>query len=68
MRYRISRQADRDLDGIWRHIAVDSEHAANRVDEAIHLAIKRLAGMPGMGHTRAEVSDPRYASGRFIPI
>jgi plasmid stabilization system protein ParE len=40
MRYRISRQADRDLDGIWRHIAVDSEDAANRVDEAIHFATR----------------------------
>ncbi len=60
MRYRISRRADRDLDAIWRYIASDDRAAADRVDEALHAAMKTLAAMPGMGHRRADVEDPRY--------
>ena len=60
MRYRVSRPADRDLDQIWLHIAADDRDAADRVDEALHSAMKMLARFPGIGHRRAEVKDPRY--------
>jgi plasmid stabilization system protein ParE len=60
MKYRISRLADRDIECIWRYIARDSVTAADRVEEEIHQDIKKLAEFPGMGHARADISDPRY--------
>lgn len=60
MRYRISRLADRDLNRIWDFIARDSPTAADRVEEEIHAEIQKLASSPGIGHARADVSDPRY--------
>jgi toxin ParE1/3/4 len=60
MKYRISRLADRDIDQIWQHIADDNPDAADRVDASLHEAMKLLAKMPGIGHTRWEVADPRY--------
>src|SRR2546423_748539 len=65
MKALISKRADRDIDRIWEFIARDSVDAANRVDDEIREAIKTLATLPGMGHTRADVSDPRY---RFWPV
>jgi plasmid stabilization system protein ParE len=59
VRYRISRVANADLDAIWNHIATDSVDAAERVDEELHKAMMMLARMPGMGHTKADVKDPR---------
>lgn len=60
MKFRISRTADRDLDEIWLHIARDNPEAADRVDEAIHDAMRSLAEMPGMGHRRADVTNSQY--------
>lgn len=65
MNYRVSLLANRDLDCIWEYIASDNPIAANRVDEELHAAMKLLAEFPGMGHTRADVSDPRYL---FWPV
>jgi plasmid stabilization system protein ParE len=31
-----------------------------RLDERFHAAMKQLAQFPGMGHSRADVSDARY--------
>ncbi|HWE95032.1 MAG TPA: type II toxin-antitoxin system RelE/ParE family toxin [Tepidisphaeraceae bacterium] len=59
MRYRISRVANADLDAIWHHIATDSIDAAERVDDELHKAMFLLARMPGMGHAKAGVKDPR---------
>ena len=60
MNYRISRQADADIDLICDYIAQNNPDAADRIDDQIHDAIQRLARFPGMGHTRSEVTDKRY--------
>jgi toxin ParE1/3/4 len=69
MRYRISRRAEADIEAICDYIAQDNPDAAERVDERIHDAIKLLAKLPGMGHTRPDVSDKRYrfwAVGNYV--
>ena len=65
MRVRISRRADRDVDRIWHAIAQDSTTAADQVEEKLHAAMTLLGNHPGAGHTRVDVSDPRY---RFWPV
>ncbi len=57
---RISRRADADLDAIWHYIARDSPAAANRVEDALHEAMRSLAEFPGMGHRRRDVVNPAY--------
>lgn len=69
MKYRISRQADADIERICDYIAQDNPDAADRLDERIHQTIKMLAKFPRMGHTRADVQDKRYlfwAIGKYI--
>ena len=53
-------RARADLLGIWRHIAAEDVGAANRVTEKIDAAIRGLVQLPGKGHARRDVSDPRY--------
>ncbi|HEX8912491.1 MAG TPA: type II toxin-antitoxin system RelE/ParE family toxin [Humisphaera sp.] len=53
-------QARLDLLEIWHHIAADSVQNANLVTDRIETAIRNLAAMPGMGHERPDVDDPRY--------
>jgi len=61
MRYRISKRADRDLDEIWKYLAVRaSQEIADRVDSDLHDAMKALAAMPGMGHRREEAWNTPY--------
>lgn len=60
MKRRISRRADMDIDSIYNRIATDNPEAADRFDERIHEAIKLLAKVPGLGHTRDDVQDKRY--------
>jgi toxin ParE1/3/4 len=60
MKYRISRMADKDIERICDGIAEDNPQAADRLDEQIHNAIKLLAKLPRMGHTRSDVKDKRY--------
>lgn len=57
---RFTPQARRDLLEIWEYIAKDSLDAADRVASAIEDAVRLLAELPGIGHTRTDVSDPRY--------
>jgi plasmid stabilization system protein ParE len=59
-KYRISRRADADVAAIWDYIAADSIEAADKVELAIHNEIKRLAGMPGIGHEREDIGNPSY--------
>jgi toxin ParE1/3/4 len=49
-----------DLREIWQRIAKDSIGVANRIGEELDTAIGGLVEMPGMGHTRLDVRDPRY--------
>lgn len=60
MNYRISYRADTDIERICERITDNNLDAAERLDEQIHQAIKRLAELPGMGHTRGDVADKRY--------
>jgi len=53
-------RAKRDLDDIWAYIAVDNLTAADRFVEDVGCAVQDLAVMPGLGHRRPDVSDPRY--------
>ncbi len=56
----IQPQARLDLLEIWLYIAQDSLDAANRVGEALDLAINALLPMPAKGHRRSDVKDSRY--------
>jgi len=60
MKYRISRPADKDIEQICSYIAEDNPAAADQLDERIHKAIKMLARLPGIGHSRADIKDKRY--------
>lgn len=69
MTYRISPQANADLEAICNYVAQDNPGAADSLDERIHKAIRLLAQFPGMGHARPDVQDTRYlfwTVGNFI--
>jgi plasmid stabilization system protein ParE len=57
----VTRRARLDLLAIWHHIA---DHASpttpNRVTEELYEAMQSLAEQPGMGHTRADVTNTHY--------
>jgi antitoxin ParD1/3/4/toxin ParE1/3/4 len=59
-RVKVTRQARRDLLAIWVYIGNDSIEAADRVVDEIQASFQKIAEMPGIGHTKAEVNDPRY--------
>jgi plasmid stabilization system protein ParE len=44
---------------IWHDIAPDSLQNANRVSEKLEEAINELVRLPGQGHTRSDVKNPR---------
>jgi toxin ParE1/3/4 len=52
-------QARVDMLEIWHHIAPANLDAADRLFQDLHTAIRDLARMPGMGHMRSDVADPR---------
>ena len=69
MKYRISRQADADIERFCDYITQNNPDAADRLDQSIHRAIQLLARFPGLGHSRRDVSDPRYrfrAVGNYV--
>src|SRR5258708_8019837 len=69
MKYRISQRADADIQHACDRIAEDNPDAADRLDEQIHRAIQILAKFPGLGHSRADVTDKRYlfwAVGKYV--
>ena len=51
----LSRRAREDLKRVWRHIAADSEAAADRVLLAIDAKVERLAMFPLLGPTRDDI-------------
>ena len=63
--YIIAPRALADLDDIWLYIAQDSISAADHVLDEIYAAIKKLAQMPGMGHTREDLTSRPL---RFWPV
>lgn len=56
-RFRLSPQAEQDLEEIGDYIARDSVDAAVKVLRDIDKAISRLADMPHIGHTRDDLPD-----------
>jgi plasmid stabilization system protein ParE len=68
--YRLSKAALTDLDGLWLYIARDNAGAADRVVDEILTTCERLAEMPGIGHSRADlISKPmRFFSVRSYPL
>jgi antitoxin ParD1/3/4/toxin ParE1/3/4 len=56
----IQPQARLDLLEIRDYLAEQSMTAANRVGKKIESAIRGLVQMPGKGHSRQDVDDPRY--------
>jgi plasmid stabilization system protein ParE len=46
--FRLTPQATEDLDAIWWFIAIDNRDAADRVEEEIVAACRRLAKHPRM--------------------
>ena len=55
-RFELTRQAHADLQNIWDFIAQDSLDAADRVLDEFQHTIARLAAMPGIGHTREDLT------------
>ena len=55
--YVLSSDADFDLDEIWEYIAADDIDAADSWIGKLFDAFDALARMPGMGHTRDDLTD-----------
>ena len=67
----LSPEANRDLDEIWEYIAEDSIDAADRWLAKLEKAINMLAEMPGIGHTRKDLTNKPvlfYPVGRYLII
>jgi plasmid stabilization system protein ParE len=56
----LSARARLDILLIWNRIAENSVDAADLVKDELHAAMTQLALMPGMGHRRRDVKNPRY--------
>lgn len=56
-RYRLTPNAQENVDEICAFVAEDSGDAALRVVDALEHAFEELATMPGMGHTREDLTD-----------
>ena len=54
--YALTPLAKADIFDIWSYIAQDSEHAANRVEQAIYAACLFLAEAPLRGHSRPDLT------------
>ena len=68
-RYIFTEQAAQDLEDIWDYVAADSLDAADIVARDIRAALELIAAMPGVGHRRKDVRNPRYRfwrANRFI--
>jgi toxin ParE1/3/4 len=55
--YRLSPKAIRDLENIWAYIAAHNEAAADRVLEAIRLALVRATKFPKIGAPRPSLDE-----------
>jgi toxin ParE1/3/4 len=52
-------RARQDLFDLWEHIATDSVAAADAMVDRIEDEVYKLRDMPGMGHQRKDVRNPR---------
>lgn len=64
-RFIFTPRARHDVNDIWDYIADDNIAAADRVLDALHNAMVKLAKSPGIGHWREELTDKRH---RFFPV
>ena len=55
--FRLTPIAEAQLSEILDFIASDNETAARVVKDALYVAMSRLATMPGIGHTREDLTD-----------
>ena len=59
-RYELTACARLDLLRIWNYIAADNIDAADKVKAELRSAMLQLAEMPGLGHERRDVTNPKY--------
>jgi plasmid stabilization system protein ParE len=59
-RFILTSRARQDVNEIWDYIANENIEAADRVLEALHNAMTKLATNPGIGHWREELTDKRH--------
>jgi antitoxin ParD1/3/4/toxin ParE1/3/4 len=64
-KYQFTREALQDLDELWLYIAHDNPDAADRIVANILDACGRLGEMPGLGHTREDLTERPV---RFWPV
>jgi plasmid stabilization system protein ParE len=64
-RFVLTPAARADLTEIFDYISQDNPDAASRVVEELRTAMKRLAGMPEMGHFRRDLASEPL---RFWPV
>lgn len=57
--YVLTPVAERDLNDIWDHIAMDNLDAADRVHQQLESAMRKLAKTPRIGHFREDLADRR---------
>lgn len=55
--FKLSPEAAQDIREIWAYIAADSIKAARRLRLQIFDACRRVAGNPGIGHSREDLTD-----------
>jgi plasmid stabilization system protein ParE len=55
--YILAPEALQDLQELWDYIATENLDAADRVIDTLFAAFERLAAMPGLGHTREDLTD-----------
>jgi antitoxin ParD1/3/4/toxin ParE1/3/4 len=55
--YILAPEAVQDLHDLWDYIAAENVDAADRVIDALFAAFERLVAMPGLGHTREDLTD-----------
>ena len=56
-RYQLTETAQRHFNEIGAFVAEDSVDAAVTIYDALEQAFEQLAEMPGMGHTRTDLTD-----------
>jgi plasmid stabilization system protein ParE len=59
-RFILTPRAKQDVNDIWDYIANDNFEAADRVLEALEVAMFKLAKSPDIGHWREELTDKRH--------
>jgi plasmid stabilization system protein ParE len=55
--YNLAPEAVQDLKDIWDYIAAENVDAADRMIDTLFAAFERLAAMPGLGHSREDLTD-----------